>query len=95
MELIITPEAVEWFKSELSLTHGDSLRIFGKYGGATNVHVGFSTGIEVTEANRPMMEKTIDGISFFTEEGDDWFFAEYTLEIDLDEITEEPKYTYN
>ncbi|MEG0255864.1 MAG: iron-sulfur cluster biosynthesis protein [Vagococcus sp.] len=94
MELEITPEAIDWFKKELLLSEGASVRIYGKYGGATNVHVGFSTGIEVTSANQPMLEKRIDGITFFTEEGDEWFFADYKLEIAMDEQINEPKYTY-
>lgn len=94
MELKVTPQATKWFKDELLLTEGDSLRIYGKYGGATNVHVGFSTGIEATSANNPMLEVKIDGIYFFTEEADEWFFADYSLEIDLDEKTNEPSYTY-
>lgn len=94
MELEITPQAIDWFKEELLLDEGDSIRIYGKYGGATNVHVGFSTGIEVTSPNQPMLEKKIEGITFFTEESDEWFFAGYTLEITLDDNTNEPKYTY-
>ncbi len=94
MKLEITPQAVEWFEKELLLSSGDSIRIFGKYGGATNVHVGFSTGIEVTTPNESLIEKKENGITFFTEVGDEWFFAEYTLEISLDEKLKEPAYFY-
>ncbi len=95
MELSITPQAVAWFKDELSLEKGDSIRIYGKYGGATNVHVGFSTGIEVTQPHHPLHSKEIDGITFFTESGDDWFFADYHLNVALDDVLGEPTYTYN
>ena len=95
MELTITPEALTWFKDELLLEKGDSVRIFGKYGGATNVHVGFSTGIEVTTPHMPLVEKEMDGLTFFTEHGDDWFFADYHLTVSLDDKTGEPSYIYN
>lgn len=94
MELTITPEALNWFKEELILEKGDSVRIFGKYGGATNVHVGFSTGIEVTTPHMPFLVKEIDGLTFFTEHGDDWFFSDYDLTVSLDEKTGEPAYIY-
>ncbi|HCM88334.1 MULTISPECIES: HesB/YadR/YfhF family protein [Vagococcus] len=94
MKLEITPQAVEWFEKELLLDSGDSLRIYGKYGGSTNVHVGFSTGIEVTTPNKVLVEKVEKGITFFTEVGDEWFFAEYTLEVSLDEKLKEPTYFY-
>lgn len=95
MELTITPQAAAWYKDELLLEKGDSVRIYGKYGGATNVHVGFSTGIDVTTPHHPLITKDIDGINFFTEAGDDWFFAEYHLTIDLDDKLKEPTYIYN
>lgn len=94
MKLEITPEAVEWFENELLLSSGDSVRIYGKYGGATNVHVGFSTGLEVTTPNEALIEKVENGITFFTEVGDEWFFADYTLEVSLDETLKEPAYYY-
>lgn len=95
MELTITPEAIAWFKEELVLDKGDSVRIFGKYGGATNVHVGFSTGIEVTTPHQERLSKDVKGIHFFTEHGDDWFFSDYDLAISIDEKTKEPIYIYS
>ncbi|MBO0477898.1 iron-sulfur cluster biosynthesis protein [Vagococcus sp. DIV0080] len=95
MELTITPEALAWFKEELLLEKGDSVRIFGKYGGATNVHVGFSTGIEVTTPHQESLSKEFEGIRFFTEQGDDWFFSDYDLTVSLNDVTKEPTYTYN
>ena len=94
MELTITPQAIAWYKEELLLKEGDSLKISGKYGGATNVHVGFSTGIEKTTPHQALLTKEIEGITFFTEQGDDWFFADYNLSISLDEKLNEPMYTY-
>lgn len=94
MELVITEAAQKWFESELGLDTGDSLRIFGKYGGSTDVHVGFSTGIEVTKPNQPLVQVTHNGVVYFTESADEWFFAKYVLTIDLDDTTKEPSYSY-
>ena len=95
MELTITPQAIAWYKEELHLKEGDSLKISGKYGGATNVHVGFSTGIEKTTPHQVNYETVLEGITFFTEQGDDWFFADYNLSITLDDKLNEPVYTYH
>lgn len=94
MELVITDQAHNWFKDELDLETGDTLRIFGKYGGSTNVHVGFSTGIQVVEPMESLEAVNKDGITYFTEHGDEWFFSDYILTVDLDPILEEPRYIY-
>lgn len=94
MELTVTEKAQAWFENELELSKGDSLRIFGKYGGATNVHVGMSTGIEITGPNKPMIEKELNGITYFIEQTDEWFFGNYHLNVDIDDKLKEPTYTY-
>ncbi|RHH69516.1 MULTISPECIES: HesB/YadR/YfhF family protein [Vagococcus] len=94
MELIVTDSAHKWFVEELGLESGDFVRIFGKYGGSTNVHVGFSTGISLVEPEDARTTTVIDGITYFTEQADDWFFTDYTLTVDIDDKLNEPSFTY-
>lgn len=94
MTLKISDQAHQWFIDELELEPGAAVRIFGKYGGATNVHVGFSTGITVVEPERIRDEMVKDDIHYFTEQGDDWFFNDYTLAVDLNPESNEPTYFY-
>lgn len=94
MELIVTDDAHKWFVDELGLQSGDSVRIFGKYGGSTNVHVGFSTGIQLVSPEDALITKKIDGITYFTEKADDWFFTNYTLTVGINETLNEPNFIY-
>lgn len=94
MELIVTEAAHKWFVEELGLDSGDFVRIFGKYGGSTNVHVGFSTGIQIVEPENALTTTEIEGITYFTEQADDWFFTNYKLTVDIDEQLNEPNFTY-
>lgn len=94
MALTITPAAHDWYKEELGLTSGDSIRIFGKYGGSTNVHVGFSTGINMISPVDALSQTEVEGITYFTESSDEWFFANFGLLVDIDPILNEPFYTY-
>lgn len=94
MKLIVTDAAHKWFVEELGLKTGDYVRIFGKYGGSTNVHVGFSTGIQIVSPENPLVKTEIDGITYFTEQADDWFFTDYAVTVDIDEKLDEPTFHY-
>lgn len=95
MKITISPKAQKWFADELELENGDNVRFFGKYGGSTNVHAGFTTGMEVAEPHRELLGSvTADGISYFAEESDDWFFHGHDLTVDYDEAKDEPTYFY-
>lgn len=94
MELTVSPSAHEWFKEELELKSGESVHIFGKYGGSTAVHTGFSVGVEIKPVENPTAIFEVNDISYFTEENDDWFFHGYDLLIDLDKKTNEPVYEF-
>jgi len=94
MELTVTPEAVAWFKREIELTDDLGIRFFGKVYGKTEVHDGFSIGMSVDRPADPMLEKRIDGILFFIEETDDWFFKGYDLLVDYNSDLDEAKYYF-
>lgn len=95
MKISISDKGQAWFKNELDLASGDGIRFFGKYGGSTNVHVGFTTGMMIGQpSNQTLGETVIDGITYFTDESDDWFFHGYDLEVDFDEKLNEPTYKY-
>lgn len=95
MEITVTPEALDWFKREIALEPGMGVRFFGKVYGSTQVHDGFSIGMSADRPEDPMVEKEVDGILFFTEEADDWFFKGYNLTVDYDEKLDEPKYIFS
>jgi len=94
MELTITPEALEWFKREIDLEAGMGIKFFGKVYGSTQVHDGFSIGMSVDRPENPLIEKELEGILFFAEKADDWFFKGYNLTVDYDEGLDEPKYIF-
>ena len=94
MKLTITPKALEWFKREIDLEKEMGIRFFGKVYGKTQVHDGFSIGMSVDRPEHPLVEETIDGLLFFVEETDDWFFKGYDLKVDYNEKLDEPKYEF-
>ncbi len=45
MNLSVTKEAAQWYKNELNLQSGETLRLFVQYGGCSTVQKGLSLGI--------------------------------------------------
>ncbi|MGX7036299.1 HesB/YadR/YfhF family protein [Enterococcus hirae] len=94
MKLSVTDNARKWFEEEVTIPENYGIRFFGKVYGKTEVHDGFSIGMSVEQPERPIKEETIDGMLFFIEEADDWFFKEYDLVVDYDASLNEPTYHF-
>lgn len=94
MKLTITPRAQQWFKDEVGVTSDSGIRFYGKIYGKTDVHEGFSIAMSVEVPDQPLVKEVIDGVSYFIEETDDWFFKGYDLLVDYDEENDEPKYKF-
>lgn len=94
MKLTITPKAQEWFKRELQLAEGQGIKFYGKVYGKTQVHDGFSVGMSVDIPENPLLEENANGMMFFVEEADEWFFKGYDLVVDYDAELDEPKYEF-
>ena len=94
MKLTITPKAQEWFKREIELSNGQGIKFYGKVYGKTQVHDGFSVGMSVDTPETPLIEENTNGMMFFVEEADEWFFKGYDLVVDYDTELNEPKYEF-
>lgn len=96
MKLTITERASKWFNEELGLTEGKGIHFSGKVYGKTEVHEGFSVGMSVEEPGSNVLTSTeVDGITYFVNDEDDWFFSGYDLEVDFDLKKDEPIYHFN
>ena len=95
MKITVSEAAAQWFVDELELTPGATIRFFGKYGGSTNVHTGFTTGMELNHPSPELLaETTVADVHFFINHTDDWFFHGFDLSVELDEAQKEPNYFY-
>ncbi|QGH36596.1 hypothetical protein GI584_22190 [Gracilibacillus salitolerans] len=95
MEMSITKPAAKWFIKELNLEEGDAIRFFARYGGFGGVHKGFSLALEKTEPNNPGVEVTEEGIHFFVEESDIWYFDGKNFHIKYSRKYDEIEYVIN
>lgn len=94
MELQLQKEAAEWYKDELELNDDDSLRFFVRYGGVGGLKPGFSLGVRPDEPAEPIAETKEEGVHFFIEKDDAWYFDEHSVKVIYDSNKEEPDFEY-
>ncbi|WP_249869651.1 HesB/YadR/YfhF family protein [Oceanobacillus saliphilus] len=94
MKLDISSEAANWYKEELDIEDAEELRFFVRYGGVGGKIPGFSLGIKKDQPLSVHTSSTVEGITFFIEDSDLWYFEESDLEIGFDDVREEPVLKY-
>ncbi|RST73015.1 hypothetical protein D4T97_014100 [Siminovitchia acidinfaciens] len=94
MQIKLSDRAVEWFKDELLLEKGDTVRFFVRYGGSSPLQEGFSLGMNKEDPMDPGITLNKDGVTFFIEERDIWYFQDHNLIVNYDEKTDGPVYSY-
>ncbi|OBZ18237.1 hypothetical protein A8L34_01215 [Bacillus sp. FJAT-27264] len=94
MSMAISQAAAAWFKRELALNNGDSIRLFPRYSSGGGLHPGFSLGL-ATEAPVTLGDRIEqEGIVFFMEEQDLWYMEGYDLAIEYYEAEDDIEYNY-
>lgn len=99
MKITLRDEAIHWFENKYPLHEGEAIRFFGKTYGETEVHEGFSLGIQADKIENYNEDEIIalaeeNGRKYFTTKEDDWFFKGYDLEIGIDDNYNEPSYHF-
>ncbi|WP_100372960.1 HesB/YadR/YfhF family protein [Bacillus sp. FJAT-45037] len=95
MDIQITKPALNWFKEEFNLTENDEwIRFFARYGGCGNIQSGFSLGISQDQPVKVGSKLEIDGITFFIEEKDLWYFKNLDLKVKYSRKLDEIEFVY-
>ncbi|MCP3762688.1 HesB/YadR/YfhF family protein [Domibacillus sp. A3M-37] len=94
MKIDITSQAKKWFKEEMQVEKGDSVRFYVRYGGSSPLHEGFSLGVAKDEPVEPAVTAVHDGITYFVEEKDVWYFDNHHLKVGFNAALQEPDYDY-
>ncbi len=95
MKISIDEQSAAWYKEELELEKGDCLRFFPRYGGYSPIQSGFSLGINKEEEKQASVTLLKDGITYFVNEEDEWYFDGNNLNITFDERKAEPAFSYS
>ncbi|WP_026695796.1 HesB/YadR/YfhF family protein [Peribacillus kribbensis] len=94
MEIKISDEAAKWYEEEMDLKTGDFVRFLARYGGCSTVQSGFSLGISKEEPINPGASSMKNGVTYFIEESDLWYFDNHNLEVGYNVQFQEPEITY-
>ncbi|WP_066191682.1 MULTISPECIES: HesB/YadR/YfhF family protein [Gracilibacillus] len=95
MEIKISDKALEWFKDEVEVSEGNTVKFQAKYGGNSPIHEGFSLAFSLNEPLKGIItQKEKGGITFFIDETDEWYFKGYNLIVNYDEKDDEVAYEY-
>ena len=95
MKIVISEGALQWFKNEVGLKKGDMVKFYSKIYGSSPVQENFALAFTVD--NDPVDMKVIteaDGITFYVEENDLWFFNGHDLYVGYNEKMDEVEYSY-
>ncbi|MFC0471826.1 HesB/YadR/YfhF family protein [Halalkalibacter kiskunsagensis] len=95
MNIQITKPALQWFKDELDIKgEGEFIRFFARYGGCGSIQSGFSLGISQEKPSIIGTKEEIDGIIFFIEEDDLWYFKGHDLKVKYSRKHDEIEFVY-
>lgn len=95
MKIEISEKALHWFKDEVGLEQGDSVRFFTQIYGSSPIQEGYALAFTIeNDLSDAAVKVEADGITFFINETDLWFFKDYNLYVEYDEKLEEVEYQY-
>ena len=96
MEIGLSHAAIQWFKEEVELKKGDKVRFYVKIYGNSPVQEGFSLAFTVDNQPIDMGVKTEkEGLTFFIEGSDLWFFNGHDLFVDYNKQMDELEFSYH
>lgn len=95
MEITVTNEAQQFFKDEMLLENGDAVRFMSKVYGKTQVHEGFSVALSVEAPDKAIASFEKNGIFYYIDDADQWFFNGYDFEVDFNQDDETFIYNFS
>ncbi|MHA2890537.1 HesB/YadR/YfhF family protein [Bacillus cereus] len=94
MELKISKQAVNWFKNDIGVMEGDEIRFYAQFYGSSPVQDGYSLAFSKDTPIDKVVSTKLDGIEFFVDESDLWFFDGHDLHVGYDEQEDFLDYKY-
>ncbi|WP_066316627.1 HesB/YadR/YfhF family protein [Bacillus sp. FJAT-29814] len=94
MFITIDEKAVNWFEKEFEFNNPFSIRMYPQYAGFGEKHKGYSLAFSIETPANAAFTKQVDGIAFYIEENDMWFFENTETYLSVDQLLNELQVTY-
>ncbi|WP_181884641.1 HesB/YadR/YfhF family protein [Neobacillus piezotolerans] len=82
-------KALSWFSDEFGITAPISIRLFPQYNGFGIQHKGYSLAFSAEPATDPSYAAEMNGLTFYIEASDLWFFKDTKTFLFFDEAQKE------
>ncbi|HLU22464.1 HesB/YadR/YfhF family protein [Lederbergia graminis] len=95
MQITISDNAISWFKESMKLQQGDKVKFYSQIYGSSPVQDKHA--LAFTKDNDPIdiaVRTEVEGIEFYVEDTDVWFFDGHDLKVDYDPDEDELKFDY-
>jgi uncharacterized protein YneR len=89
MFISIDERAASWFTSEFEVNKPVNIRMFPQYAGFGNKHKGFSLAFSAEKPANVGYTNVVNGITFFIDVNDVWFFEETETCLTVDNYSDE------
>ncbi|GGB06356.1 hypothetical protein ERX37_03040 [Macrococcus hajekii] len=89
MKINIDEQAQQWFHEELNPADNMAIKFYPRYGGDFQLKQGFGIAFTVEPLPRDSYNETVNGLTYFVDATDTWYFEDDTLNVTLnnDEIS--------
>ncbi|MCM3767323.1 HesB/YadR/YfhF family protein [Neobacillus niacini] len=94
MFITIDEKAVNWFEKEFEFNNPFSIRMYPQYAGFGEKHKGYSLAFSIETPANAAFTKQVNGIAFYIEENDMWFFEDTETYLSVDQLLNELQVTY-
>lgn len=94
MKITIHDEAAAWYENEMDLSTGSYLRFFVRYGGFSSIQKGFSLGVSKEAPDHIGVRTEKNGVIYYIEEKDIWYFDGHDLIVELHPVGHEPEFKF-
>jgi uncharacterized protein YneR len=95
MTIKIDQEAFKWFEREFDTPKPFHIRLYPQYAGFGDKNKGYSLAFSLEAPAIAAEQQIIDGITFYVESNDTWFFNETDVEIKYSDTAGEIFTKYN
>jgi uncharacterized protein YneR len=94
MFITIDEKAVNWFEKEFEYSTPFSIRLYPQYAGFGEKHKGYTLAFSIEKPANAAFTKQVNGISFYIEENDLWFFEDTETYLSVNQLLNELQITY-
>lgn len=94
VRIIVDDDAAGWYAEEMGVSSGGFVRFFARYGGFSSVQQGFSLGVTMDEPDHIGVMTEKNGVTYYIEEKDIWYFDGHDLIVAMHKSGQEPEFKF-